>query len=158
MRIEYTNTFRDLFGYQISHQFGMPVMQVCALLFAGLTFFQWYQPGDFWVSATGGALTYVALWMFQAIFMFLVLIFTKRKNLTTFHVIALNDEGLQEEGPFSRTVAFWKGGILKVRCRAGCIAVYVTPFSAHLIPIRSFPSEADATRFQKELETRIRAA
>jgi hypothetical protein len=158
MRIEYTNTFRDLFGYQISHQFRMPIVQVFFLFFAALTFFQWYQHVDFWVSAIGAALTYLGLWCIQAIFMLLLLIFTKRKTLTTFHVVTLMDEGFQEESPFNRTVAFWKGGILKVRRRAGCIAVYLTPLSAYLIPIRAFASKAEATQFQNELEARIRAA
>ncbi len=158
MRVEYKNTFLDLFRYQISHQFRMPILQAVVLFFSGLFFFQAYPASTLGVAATEVAIFFVAIWLFQILFMLVLLLVTKRKTLITWHVITLTDEGLQEESAFSRTVAFWKGGIVKVRRRAGCIAIYVTPLSAHLVPVRAFPTAEDAERFHREVEARSRAA
>src|SRR5207245_688825 len=101
MRVEYKNTFLDLFGYQISHQFRMPILQAVVLFFSGLIFFQAYPASTLGVAATEAAIFFVAIWLFQILFMLVLLLVTKRKTLITWHVITLTDEGLQEESAFN---------------------------------------------------------
>lgn len=157
MRVEYKNTFLDLFRYNVATQLRMPFIQATMLLGAGLISFTEYQFSGATIIITF-ITSYIALWLVQTVFNFLLLLFTKRKTLTNWHIITITDEGLLEESQFNRTLTFWSGNSMKVKRLAGCIAVYVTPFSAHCIPIRAFSTKGDAACFQHEIERRIRAA
>jgi len=159
VRVEYKNTFLDLFRYQIAHQLRMPVMQAFLLLFAAYVAFDQYgYSKDILASVFVAIIWYIAIWLLQIFFVLLVLVFTKRHTLTTWHAISIEDDGLHEESAFNRTVHFWHGGIVKIRRRAGCIAIYVTPFSAHIVPLRAFRDAKAADEFQREVQARRNAA
>jgi hypothetical protein len=159
MRIEYKNTFRDLFRYQISHQFLHPVYQGLFLLCTGFIFFDQYRlRNDLWQGFVLAVAFYLAMWALQIIFVLILLLLTKRRMLTTRHTIWLDAEGLHEETAFNRTVHFWNGGIHKIRRRGGCIAIYVTPMSAHIVPMRAFPTRLEAEQFESNVRAQSHAA
>ena len=155
-RVEYKNTFLDLVGFNVAHQFRMPFMQVLILILAGFASSAYKVDGISTIIYF--IITYVALWLMQIIFIFLLFLFTKLKTLTEWHIITITDEGLLEESRFNRTLTFWNRDGMKVKRLAGCITIYVTPFSAHCVPIRAFSTKEDAARFQQEVERKIRAA
>ena len=159
MRVEYKNTFLEFFRYQLSQQFRSWVLQVLVLLCSGYIAVD--QNGYSKMLAPSivvGIIVYAALWLFQILFLLVYLLTTKRKTLVTHHILTIDQEGLHEESAFNRTVHFWNGGIVKVRRRAGCIAIYVTALSAHLVPVRAFPSAEEARRFEHEVKVRSNAA
>jgi len=154
-RVEYKNTFLDLFRYTLATQFRTPFIQITVCFFAGFASFEMRR--GIAVAIMTFIIVYIILWIMQIVFTFLLLLFTKRKTLTNWHIITITDEGLLEESQFNRTLTFWSGGSMKVKRLAGCIAIYVTPFSAHCVPIRAFSTKGDAACFQHELEQKIRA-
>jgi hypothetical protein len=156
MKIEYKNTFWDLFLFYILHQFLTPVFQVFTLLPAVWIFFDSRSLGvSLPLRAIIGVLAYIALWAFQAFFLIVFLVATKKKTILTSHTIYLDTDGLHEKTAFNHTVHFWSGGIVKALRQPGFIAVYVTTLSAHIIPVRAFRTREEADQFLNAVREKL---
>ena len=102
-----------------------------------------------------GILAYVVMWLFQLVFTAIYL-YSRHDNRTllTTHRIELQEEGLFEESPFNRTLAFWPG-IIKAVARPGFLGVYVAAHQAYIIPKRAFASPDQEAAFLRALRENI---
>lgn len=146
MRIEYKNTFFDLFRFSITHQFFSVQMQsVWLLLCAGL-FYLVYAGADFMGALRSAMVAYVVMWLAQGLFLFVYLGTQRHKAFITTHSLEIADQGLIETTPYNHSVFYWNGAI-KARARPGFMAVYMDANAAHIIPNRAFDSKEARSRF-----------
>lgn len=153
--IEYRNTYWDLVRFHAVHQFLSPLLQFFYVGLAAL-FFRF---GISWQLGVWGALAmalvmYAMMWGVQFVFNALYAISRKNHSFLTTHVVELRDDALFEETQYGRFHFHWNG-LLKVVRRPGFIAVYISPFQAHIIPLRAFASPAAADAFYRQVKARI---
>ena len=157
MRIEYENKFSDIVVFTVVHQFLSIRVQVLYLLLVAFIFWAETLSHDVRASLTTAFFWYVGLWIFQAVFTTIYLVSRKNHSVLTKHAVELQEDAFFEETRFNKSFFYWPGVIKAVR-RPGFIAVYVAPHLAHIIPNRSFSSEAQRRDFIALVKSKIRAA
>jgi predicted RND superfamily exporter protein len=158
MRIEYENTFLDVALFNAAHQLRSPLLQATFLLFTLLFVCSFQPPFDIGASVFIGVIFYLAMWLFQLLFACLYLYSRKNHTVLTQHVIELQDKALMEETRFNTSYFYWSGGIHKIVLRANRVAVYISPFMAHIIPPRAFSSREQRAEFIKTVQAKINAS
>jgi len=73
------------------------------------------------------------------------------------HEIEVRDEGLVERTDVNESTHRWSG-FYKIKRTSKFIFIFVTDNIVHYVPMRCFPSNEDANRFQDEIEKRWRSA
>jgi hypothetical protein len=73
------------------------------------------------------------------------------------HVIELREDAFYEETEYGQFNFYWKG-VFKVVRRPGFIGVYVSPYMAHIIPVRAFASRHTVKDFMQQVQARISGA
>jgi hypothetical protein len=71
------------------------------------------------------------------------------KGILTTHTLTIDDAGVTEETAVNQSRAKWSG-VLRVRQNRSFIFIYLTEYSAHVIPKRAFPAPVDAENFFKQ--------
>lgn len=161
MKIEFENTFKDIFIFSISQQFSNKVLQIMLVLLCMMIFFaeagrniedmvespylSAIIPAMFW---------YLFLWLIQVVFLVLHLQTKKSKSVLTKHIVEIQPDALLEETEFNRSYFYWKG-IFKVLTTSRFITIYVTPCMAVIIPNRAFASSDQKNEFHSELLKRF---
>lgn len=107
------------------------------------------------VFVSGVAFTVMAL--FQVAFQFLWMLLNKNRGVLGRHEIEIRDEGLIERTDVNESTHRWSG-FHKVKRTRKFLFIFVTDNIVHYVPVRSFPSNEDAIRFQNEIEKRWRTA
>jgi hypothetical protein len=156
MRTEYDNTYRDFVTFQCAHQFASPVVQVLIGGIALLIFAGELPVAGFPVALVSAATWYAIIWVAQFIFTAIYVYSRNNKAILTRHVVEVRDEGLYEETTYNQSLFFWPG-VVKIVRRLGCVAVYVTPHFAHIIPVRAFSSTSQINEFVDAVRVKLRA-
>jgi len=149
MRIEYENTFIDVLLFNMAHQFRSPVMQGFILL---LTAFVAWSSDIYQAIAS-----YIVIWLFQFIFNCAFLYSRKNQTVITRHIIELQEDALLEETRFNRSYFFWDGGVHKIAVRANRVAIYISPFMAHIIPPSAFSSHEQKLQFIEQIRSKLKS-
>ncbi len=146
MRIEFENKFRDICLYTSFHQLNSPLIHLINAALPIFIFVNEYKTHGLGASLAVALIIYFIIWVFQffinSIYMY------SRKNITviTDHVAEIQEGAFVEETKYNKSYHFWKG-VHKVAIRPGHVAVYVTPFSACVIPNRAFSSKEQREEF-----------
>ncbi len=151
MKIEYVNKFRDVLLFNVAHQFSTPLLQIIFIL---LSLSIGWTPHNLAHTAMWSIFTYSSIWILQALFTGLLLYSRQNHTMLTKHVLILQEDGLIEETAFNRSLFFWKGGIHKVVVRANRVAIYISPFTAHVIPPHAFSSRTQMKDFIATVRSR----
>ncbi|MET1076935.1 MAG: YcxB family protein [Pseudomonas sp.] len=154
MRLEYENKFRDLIQFYGAHQFCSPVLQIFIMGTAVFLFSVQLERSPMSVAATGAALWYAGMWLFQ--FLFNIIFYASRKNhsVLTKHILEITDNALIEETKYNKSFFYWNG-VIKAVNRLGNVAIYVTPHSAHIVPRRAFASSAQRRELIALIQSKI---
>ncbi|MEK1942538.1 MAG: hypothetical protein AAAB16_19385 [Pseudomonas sp.] len=156
MRIEYENKFRDVLVFNTVHQFRSPVLQGFILFCTLLAVWGFWRTQGIIFTLVYAAFLYLVIWLIQSTFNCLYLYSRKNHSVLTRHVIELQDGALMEETPYNKSYFFWNGGVHKVVARANRVAIYISPFMAHIIPPEAFSSKEQKLEFIKIVRERIR--
>jgi hypothetical protein len=156
-RVEYSNTFFDVFLFNAVHQFLSMPIQMLAVAFGGFVFGHELGRDEPLIAATIALSWYCGLWAFQLGFTALILWSRKDRSVLTAHVIELQSEGLLEETRYNKSIFYWPG-IVKVVSRPGFVGIYVSSHLALVIPDRSFATPAERDAFLALARERINAA
>ena len=116
MKIEYKNTFRDIFLFHAVHQFLSSVLQIFLLLFSVAIFFLELNEGNYTQAFFTTLMWYIFLWVIQIIFNAIYAYSKKSKSVLTKHIIEVNDEHLYEETEFNKSFFYWPGVFKAVSC------------------------------------------
>ncbi len=154
MRIEYKNSFADIFCFQAFQQFLSPVLQVLYFILVFFIFWNESQTHSTLTSIVTAFWWYIGLWVFQ--FIFNAIYYFTKSNVSNFvkHTIEIQEKAFLEETEFNATYSYWHGPI-KVKVRPGFVAVYISPHSAHVIPNRAFTNKAQKIEFIENVRCRI---
>jgi YcxB-like protein len=156
MRIEYTNTFRDIFLFHAVHQFLSSVLQVFLLFFCVYMSFSEFTRGNFLAASFTALFWYIFLWVIQIAFNAVYAYSKKSKSVLTNHIVEVTDQHIYEETVFNKSFFYWPGVFKAISC-PGFVAVYVTPSMAHIIPNRAFKSKEERVAFLKLVKSKINA-
>jgi hypothetical protein len=146
MRVEYEVGYRDKFVFNLTHQFLTPVISGTFLLLPLLIFFIEVRSRPVIQCLALAVMLFLIMWLFQAVFLAIVLITRRRDSVLTQHVLEVNEEALRDSTKFNESRYFWPG-ILQVVARPGFVAVYIAQHSALIIPSRAFPSRLARRQF-----------
>lgn len=155
MRIEYENKFRDVLLFNMAHQLTTPLLQGTFLI---LSMAIAWNPQSWIYTMVWTVITYSSIWIIQFVFTALLLYSRHNHTMLTKHVVELQENGLLEETTFNRSMFFWTGGIHKVVVRANRVAIYITPFMAHIIPPDAFSSKAHRQDFIETVRSKMKPA
>lgn len=160
IRVYYSNTIKDILTFQLAHAVRSLWYYV---LFAGWSYI-WLRPAtEEWSdwSCLSCTIKYYGIFLVIIVAGFLVLIMTpqllrflskKHRLSLTPRIISVSEAGVTEETDDSRSEFKW-AAIQRVVRTEKLVALYISPFLAHLVPRRAFDSiEAwqQFTRFVKE--------
>jgi ribose/xylose/arabinose/galactoside ABC-type transport system permease subunit len=157
LRVKYKNRFTDIVLFNAVHQLLSPVVQV---LYVGLALFVFMlAPKDFDASVAMviALFAYITMWIFQILFNVIYLYSRNNRTILTEHILEIQDEALLEQTHFNKSYFYWHG-IIRAVSRPGFIAIYTTPFVAHIIPNRAFSSRGERAGFLSTVQEKIRAA
>lgn len=157
MKIEYKNTFRDIFFFHAVHQFLSLVVQGFLLLMCLFLFFSKLSEGNYARAFFTTLIWYIFLWVVQIAFNAVYAYSKKSKSVLTNHIIEVTEEHFYEETEFNKSFFYWPG-VLKAVSRPGFVAVYVTPSMAHIIPNRAFKSKEERLAFLQLVNSNINAS
>lgn len=155
LRIEYENTFLDVWIFHAIHQFLAPALQVLyggSALFVLFSWLRTNEPASFAFVTAG--LLYVAMWLIQFVFNGFYLYSKRNESILAKHVVEVQDDAFYEETKYNRSYFYWNG-IVKVVKLPGFVAVYVTPRMANIIPRRAFYSPAHENDFVANIRAKI---
>ena len=149
MTISYTNTLIDLVRFNLYHASKRVLHWVivvgCALFLSGT------MPSEplevrvvsFFMFAIGGT---VLLFGVTALISALSYAPSKNRGVLGEHRLTLTAENLTEETAVSEGTWAWVG-VPKVSRNSAYVFIYVQQNMAHIVPVRSFPSRAEADHF-----------
>lgn len=163
MEVRYTNTFRDLIGFNLYHLPRTGVMQI--VFIAAIVLHAWSfgpsvrklddsLPMKVSVFLTSLLLVLGALVVIQFLLVLLTYLPSKNKGLLTEHVVRISDDGIVEETAFGTTTSTWSA-VPKVGQTRRRIFLYTQQHAAHIIPKRAFPTPDAATQFVEFAQARI---
>lgn len=91
--------------------------------------------------------------LIQVLWMFL----NKNRGVLGVHELEIRNEGLAERTDVNESMHRWSG-FHKISRSRRFLFIFVTDSIVHYVPVRCFPSNEDAKRFQDEIQRRWRAA
>jgi hypothetical protein len=160
IRIHYSNTVKDMLAFQLSHAIRSPWHYV---LFAGWSYV-WLSPvteeWSYW-SCLSCTVKYYGIFSVIIVVSFLLLSmapqflrFLSKKHRASLgpKTISVSEAGVAEETDDSRSEYKWSA-IQRVVRTERLVALYISPFLAHLVPRRAFDSNEawqHFTRFVQE--------
>jgi cell division protein FtsB len=156
LRIRYENRYVDFLWFNVVHQLFSPLVQIFCAAFPVLFGVTIWHLGDH-AAPVWALLAYIATWVIQILFNAIYLYSRKNRTILTEHVLEIQDEALLEQNRLGKLYSYWSG-IVKVVSRPGFVAIYVTPFTAHIIPNRAFSSRIERADFLATVQEKIRAA
>jgi len=154
MRIEYKNSFIDIFYFQAIQQFLSPVLQGIYLILAAFIFWSESQTNSALTTTITAFWWYTGLWAIQ--FIFNAIYYFTKSNVSNFikHTVEIQEKAFVEETEFNATYSYWHGPI-KVVVRLGFVAIYISPHLAHVIPNRAFINKAQKIKFIEGVRGKI---
>jgi hypothetical protein len=148
MTIDFTNTRSDLVRFNLYHASRRAfnwVIIIGSAFFLGRTI-----PGELDVKVVAFFIFAVSLTVVLFGVTVLISAFSyapsKNRGILGNHRLTLTAESLKEETPVSHGTWSW-AGITKVARNSAYVFIYVQQNMAHIVPLRSFQSRADADRF-----------
>ena len=156
MRVEYKNSFKDMFLFQVMHWFFSVPCQIIVILFCLWNSLAELNSGQVGKAIFFAAVHYVLIWTVSIVYVAIMGLF-KDKNFSTTHILEVNSAHFYEETRFTRSFVLW-AGVLKAVSRPGFFAVYVGPQMAHIIPSRAFESNDDRSEFIRMVKSNIAAS
>ena len=157
MRVEYKNTFFDIFLFQAVHQFLSPALQALSGVLWALIFWTESLDGPAALAAAVALVFWVAMWLAQFLFNAIYLASKSNRTFLTTHIVEVQDEGLYEETEFNKSLFFWPG-IIKAVSRPGFLAIYISGQQAHVVPKRAFASKSEMESFFQRVVSKIAQA
>ena len=155
MRVQFELKFRDLFLFNMMHQFLSVTLQLFCL-FPPLLSVYFAEKGESIVLTVVTAICwYFVCWLVQIAFTAIYLAAGNTRTVLTPKVIELQDDALFEETKFSKSYYYWPG-ILKAVRRPNYIAVYTGALTAQVIPHRAFLNEVARERFWEALNLKLK--
>ncbi|MEM6519709.1 MAG: YcxB family protein [Cyanobacteria bacterium P01_C01_bin.70] len=173
MKVQYKNTYFDIMSFLFYHYPRDLPIQALAVFFVIACNWPIYRilraidpsiASD--VFSIVSSIIFLFITMLVSLITFAIIVVTfsamaflprLNKGILTEHKLILSDHSLVEETKFNRTEHSWEG-ILRVRQNRRYIFVYVSQYSAHVIPKRAFCNHHEAEMFYKNLYSLQRAA
>jgi hypothetical protein len=155
LRVQFELKFRDMFLFNMMHQFHSVTLQLfCALPPLMSVYFA--EKGESIVLTIVTAIFWFFMcWLSQIVFLAIYLAAGNTRTVLTPKVIELQDDALFEETKFNRSYHYWPG-ILKAVRRPNGIAIYTSALAAHMIPNRAFLNEIARERFWTALNLKLK--
>ncbi len=150
MRIEYINTFLDIFRFNVGHQIRHPLVQTMLVVCAILITFSKPPHENLQVCFLFAALVYSLLWVPQLALLGLYLLVRRDKTVLTSHILDISEQGVRETTPYNSSTFLWSG-IVALAHRGSHIAIYVSQNGAHVVPMRAFKSHQEGIEFFQAL-------
>lgn len=157
IRVEYELKYLDYMLYVCVHQLCSVALQVFNGGVAAMAFFEFRDGGNLF-ALFAALVAYVLIWLLQFGFNFIYFLSRKNRSLLTRHVVEIQEAGFYESNPYSRSLHYWEGGVVRVVSRPGYVAVYINAIAAHVIPARAFANAAHRAGFVATIKARIRPA
>lgn len=152
LRVEFNQTYGDLLLFSLLHNFllrknhwfaaGLSGLTVAALLAFNASAASIVQ---------GAAIAYAVFWVGYLLLLILYFRTIGVEKLIGPKTIELQSEALFEETHFNQAYHYWPNIVKAVR-RPGCIAVYISPSVAHVIPTRAFRNKHERGNFWLALQ------
>ena len=157
IRVAYENTWRDQLQFSAVHQFLSVKLQLVTVLSVTAIVLFYASERGLLTQLTLFAEIFVAFWVFQLLVTAVYLHSSRNKSLLTQRIVALSDEALSVESPYSLSHYFWSG-IDRAVSHPGYIAIYLNAHLAEVIPDRAFASPEARERFLACAVARIERA
>ena len=158
MEISYDNTMKESiifrFYYSLINPFNFIIATIIALVF---------YPWSYFLPINIGMIITLILWillfnviflLFSSLLVVILSLFKKNNTFLTNHKIVLNDENLIEETKYGTAYYKWEG-IHKIKENKNYLYIYVSPYAAHIIPKKIFPSTNDYQTFYSYVQKRV---
>lgn len=165
IRIQYSNTVKDMWAFQLAHAIRSPWYYV---LLAGWSYV-WLSPAtEEWSdwSCLSCTVKYYGIFLVIIVASFLILIMTPQllrflsgKHRASFapRTVSVSKAGVVEETDDSRSEYKWSA-IQRVVRTERLVALYISPFLAHLVPRRAFDSNEAWQHFTRFVEEHAHSA
>jgi hypothetical protein len=103
------------------------------------------------------ALVFTFMAVLQVVFQVFWTFLNKNRGVLGVHELEIRNEGLAERTDVNESMHRWSG-FHKISRTRRFLFIFVTDNIVHYVPVRCFPSNEDAKRFQDEIQRRWRAA
>jgi hypothetical protein len=157
LRVEFELKYKDLLMFNAIHQALSVTIHLFYAIAPFMAFYFAEKGEDIVVTSITAVLFYLAAWVIQLAFLAIYLGVGNNRTLLTRKIMELQDGALFEETKYIKALHYWPGIVKAVR-RPGYIAIYMSSFTAHVIPNRAFANQTDCDKFWSVLNLKLKSA